>query len=312
MQLSANPRARRIGRVLALVSLITGALGLAVPAHTASQNTAGRETRDQHVVMTVFDRSDATVTDLTIKDITVKEDGVAREISRVGRATGPMQIALLADDSQAAMAMPAELQRGLTSFIDLILKNNPDSEISLVTFGERPTVQAPFTQSSAILKQAASKVFPRSGSGAYLLEAIMEQTKALRTKKATNPVIVAFVVEDGPEFSNETRETVSKALQNAGVSLWTIALQGRQGDSNAQRERAAVINDVAQASGGGNKMVLDRQNLERGFTAVAGWLTSQIEVTYRRPDRLVPPSRLEVSVKRPDLRVWAPKWTVTR
>src|SRR6185369_11845871 len=118
------------------------------------------------------------------------------------------------------------------------------------------------------------------GAGAYLLEAITESTKALMKKKATRALIVAFVAEDGPEFSNETHDMIEKSLKNAGASLWTIAVQGRQQqDSIAQRERAQVVNDIAVASGGGNKMILDRQGVDRAFREVATWITSQIDVT---------------------------------
>jgi hypothetical protein len=263
--------------------------------------------------MTVLDRNDTPVTDLTVADVIVREDGVVREIARVSRSTAPLQIALLADDSQAAMSMPAELQKGLAAFVDRVTSANPDSEISLMTFGERPTTQTPFTTSPSLLLRGVGQVFPRAGAGAYLLEAIMEATKALKKKEAPRPVIVAFVVEDGPEFSNDNRQFVERALKEAGVSLWVVALQGRQANlSTAQQERAAVISDVASKSGGGLKTILDRQSLERAMTTVAILLTSQIDVTYSRPDRLVPPSKLEVTVKRSDVRVWAPRWTGTR
>jgi hypothetical protein len=221
-----------------------------------------------------------------------------------------MQIVLLADDSQAAMAMPGELQKGLTSFISTVLTGSPDTEIQLMTFGERPTTQQAFTTSTGLLTQAVSKVFPHTGAGAYFLEAITDATKALKKREAARPIIVGFVVEDGPEFSNEDRNMIEKTLKNAGVALWTIALEGRQTvSSTAWRERAAVISDVSEASGGGLKTILDKQGLDRAFTSVATLLTSQVEVTYGRPDRLVPPSKLEVTVKRPGVRVWAPHWT---
>jgi VWFA-related protein len=298
---------RKLG-VLAVAAVAIALLAITVRAASV-QNTT-RETRERHVFMTVLDKNDAPVTDLTVGDVVVREDGVAREIASVGRATSPMQIVLLADDSQAAMNMPAELKKGLTTFVQQVLTASPGSEIQLMTFGERPTQQSPFTSSLAVLNQAIGNVFPRTGAGAYMLEAIIESTKALAKKEAPRPVIVAFVVEDGPEFSNDDRQMVERALKNAGVTLWTIPLEGRQAaSSTAWRERAAVISDVAAASGGGTKAILDKQALERAFSSVATWLTSQVDVTYSRPDRLIPPTKLEVSVKRPELRVSAPRWT---
>jgi len=300
-------------RVRAGVAVAGAAMLCGVPVGSApSQNTA-RESRNRHVLMTVLDQNDSPVTDLTVADVTVREDGVTREIARVSRSTAPMQIALLADDSQAAQAMPSELQQGLTSFVQRVLRDSPDSEMTLMTFGERPTTVVPFTTSAAVLTRATAQVFPRSGSGAYMLEAIMEAAKGLTRKSATHPVIVAFLVEDGPEFSNQTQQMVAESLKSSGASLWTVVLQGRQSSTTTeQRERATVIADVASASGGGLKAVLDKQTIERGFGTIAAWLTAQIDVAYARPDRLVPPTKLEVSVKRPGLRVWAPRWTGPR
>jgi VWFA-related protein len=298
--------------VRTLLAACCAALVSGVAAGASPQTTA-RESRDRHILMTVLDAKDTPVTDLTVADVVVREDGVAREISRVSRATAPMQIALLADDSQAAISMPSDLQQGLTSFVRHVIDDMPDSEIMLMTFGERPTTVVPFTTSAAVLTRATGQVFPRSGAGAYMLEAIQEASKALARKNATRPVIVAFLVEDGPEFSTASQQMVAQSLKSSGASLWTIVLQGRQASmTTEQRERAAVIGDIATASGGGLKTVIDKQGLVRAFDAIATLLASQVDVAYARPDRLVPPTKLEVSVKRPGLRVWAPRWTGTR
>jgi VWFA-related protein len=304
---------RRTGAWLAgtAVSLVVFMLiSVGAGRGTTAQNTT-RETRDRHVLMTVLDRNDTPVTDLTAAEVVVREDGAVREIARVGRATAPMQIVLLVDDSQATSTLTNELRQAFTSFVRLIAKDSPDSELSLMTFGERPTRQVDFTSSAPVLTRAIGSVFPRSGTGAYLLQALVESSKALKKRAATRPIIVALVAEGGPEFSNNSQQNVADALKNAGAALWTVVLQSTTGVQNLsveQRERAAVITDVAVASGGGSKPLLDKQALEHALATVATWLTSQVDVTYARPDRLIPPTRLEVTVTRPGLRVWAPRW----
>ena len=306
-----RPGAWLAGTAGALLILSPCLLTSTAAAPDAAAQNAARETRDRHVFMTVLDRNDAPVTDLTAADVVVREDGAVREIARVARATAPMQIALLVDDSQASLALTSELRQALTSFVGTIARDSPDSELSLTTFGERPTRQVDFTSSAPVLTRAIGQIFPRSGSGAYFLQAILETAKALKAHKAARPLIVAFVDEAGPEFSNNGHEAVANALKDAGAALWTVVLQGSgpvQRPTPEQIERGSVVADVSAASGGGLKTVLDKQGIDRAMTSVATLLTSQIDVTYARPDRLIPPTRLEVTVTRPGLRVWAPHW----
>jgi VWFA-related protein len=268
--------------------------------------------------MTVVDRNDTPVMDLTIADVVVREDGNARELKSVGRATAPLQIALLVDDSAASTLLKMDLQKGLTGFVGAISEMNPDTEFTVVTFGERPTTVVPHTTSVSLTTRGIAQIQPRSGAGSYLLQAIIETAKAMKKREvpmAPRANIVAFVAEDGPEFSNDNQQMVADALKAANVSLWTVVLQGRTAASvgtTEQRERASVVGDVAIQSGGNLKTILDKQGITRAFAGVAAQLTSQLDVMYARPDRLIPPTKLEVTVKRPGLKVIAPRWAGQR
>jgi hypothetical protein len=233
-----------------------------------------------------------------------------------------MQIVLLIDDSAAAQALTMATRDSVSAFVHLVAKNSPDSAMSVWTFGERPTRLVDFTTSAPVLTRAVGALFPRPGTGAYLMEALVDVSTALKTRAATRPVIVAFLVEDGPEFSTANESTATYALRNAGAALWAIVLQarpvpadakGKQSDQSQsteveRRDRALVLSDGAVASGGGSKMILDGLGLESAYVSIASRLTSQIDVTYARPDRLVPPRKLDVTVTRPGVRVVAPRW----
>ena len=64
--------------------------------------------------------------------------------------------------------------------------------------------------------------------------------------------------------------------------------------------------------GGENKTVLSSQALESAFLARAAILTSRYDVVYGRPEALIPPTKMEIDVKRPDVRVMAPRWVATK
>lgn len=309
------PRRRHVGAGWAGTSLLVAGLFVAAGPGTEAQKTT-RETRDRHVFLTALDRNDVAVTDLKTTEVAIKEDGATREIISVARATAPMQIVLLVDDSQAATPLTMETRASVSAFVNLVAKNSPDSEMAIWTFGERPTRLVDFTTSAPVLTRAAGGLFPRTGAGAYLMEALVNVSTALKTKAAARPVIVAFVAEDGPEFSTATEETVTYALRNAGAALWAVILQARpdpagrgsQGIQVERRDRDLVLSDATAASGGGSKVILDRLALESAYVSIASRLTSQLDVAYARPDRLVPPKKIEVTVTRPGVRVLAPRW----
>src|SRR5918995_678439 len=51
------------------------------------------------------------------------------------------------------------------------------------------SVLAPYTTDTEVLNQRVRRIFPRTGSGAYLLDAIVDASKALAKREAKRPVI---------------------------------------------------------------------------------------------------------------------------
>ena len=298
-------------RRLALVTCIAaGATLAAAPPHPAQ-----RESRERHVFASVVDKNNAPVPDLGVADFTVAEDGITREIIKVAPATAPMQIALLVDNSAAAEPLMPDLRKACAGFVQKVLETSPTSEISLMTFGERPVTETQFTTSSIPLLRGCGSLIWRSGSGAYMIQAVMEASKALKKHGATRPLVVVFASEEGPEFSDFRHERVIEGLKAAGATLWTMAYQPPASRTSVEfatrpegRERMEVLSGVSVESGGENKLILAQQSIPDVFLNVATMLTSEYDVTYGRPVMLIPPQKLAVTVKRPGVRLWAPRW----
>jgi len=151
-----------------------------------------------------------------------------------------------------------------------------------------------------------------SGSGAFALEAIGEASAALKKREAKRPVIVVFVRESSPEFSQQQYQQIEDVLKASHAALWALVLQtGPAGNgSDEQRNRNVVMGDVTTHTGGTREILLDRMGIGSQFQRLAERLTSQYAVIYGRPESLIPPTKIEVTTKRPGARVLSSRWTV--
>jgi len=300
---------RRHYRLLSLsvLAIVGTLLGSSATPRALGASPAQGKTRDVFVNIT---KDGVPATDVAITDLTVREDNQDREVVAVRPATTPMRIALLIDNSQVTTPAIAEIRSGMTGFINAIFKASPDSTMSIMTFGDRPTPVEKFTNAAPVLVRAAQKTFQVTGSGGYLLDAIQDAAKSLRKDPAPRQMIVAFVDETGQEFSNAGRQQVLDALRFANASLWIVALQGGTVymDSQEARDRSATIDEGTAATGGAQLALLNRISLPPKMLEMAGLLTSQLQITYGRPDQTVPPKKLDVQLNRKELKLTAPRW----
>ena len=271
---------------------------------------AQREIAQRHVYVRVTDARDAPVQTLKPADFVVREDDVAREIIRVSPAPPPTHLALLVDNTNDVQQLLIELRTGLTSVARQMNKLAEPPAMSLTTFAERPTRLVDFTTSDIAIENGVKKIFQRPGAGSYFLDAVVETTEALMRAKAQRPVILAFVMDSSPEFSDRIYRNVDEALGRAKASLWTIQLQHQPARPSSQaRERDTVVGDVTTWSGGMNKPVLSAQGVPGAFSDVATAILDRLDVTYGRPASLIPPKRMSVETRDKSLKLSAPRWT---
>lgn len=287
-------------RALGLAALIAAAPGA---QQQEPRPSAASDARTRDVYVSVLDSKDAPVTGLGAADFVVREDGAPREVLRAGPATAPMQIILLVDDSQALTPALQPMREGLTKFVD---KMQGHGEIGIVTVGERTTSLVPSTTDVNALKRGITRIFARPGAGAYMLDGIQEVSEGFRKRKAERPVIVAITME-GVEFSNLQHETVLKALDASGAALHMLSI-GMPNSSMADewRNLNMVIAEGTKRTGGRRDQVLAISGIPEALLRVADDLNNQYVVTYGRPERLIPPEKLQVTVTRPGVTVRAP------
>ena len=278
------------------------ALMAAADPQTAPQPAGGSDKRTRDVYVSVVDGRGNPVSGLSAADFVVKEDGTAREVLSAGPATEPLTISLLIDDSEAATDAVQFMREGLTSFVKRLAGK---AEIAVATIGERPVSQLDFTTSTEAVTRVVSRIFQRAGSGAYLLDGIVEASRGLQKRRAPRPHIVA-ISSEGPEFGNGAHQQVLEALFDSGASLHVLVLGQPSGSmTDEMRNRNIVIGDGTEKTGGRRDQVLALSGLTGRLNQLADELTSQYVVQYARPDQLIPPEKIQVSVTRRGLTVRA-------
>lgn len=299
----------RVGRDLYSTVMLHRILAIAWLAVAPSIAAAGdradgqdKAPRTRNVYVSVVDRNDAPVKGLKAADFVVREDGVAREVLKAEPATAPLQIMLVVDDSAAADPAIRDIREGLNAFVT---KLDGKAEIGLITIGERPTSVVELTTSADRVHKGVSRIFARTDSGAYFLEGLSDVTRGFQKREATRPVIVAVVTE-GVEFSNLHYTPVLDQLYASRAALHVLSL-GRPSDATTDeiRNRNMVIAEGTRRTGGRRDQVLANSGLPSRLQHLADELLNQYVVTYGAPDQLIPPEKLDVSVKRPDVTVRA-------
>lgn len=293
-------RSRRVpGLSLALAAVAVIAVSWA-PLAAFPADPAQRQSRERDIFVTVTSSDGKPVTDLRPAEFVVREDGVRREVLAARRATDPVTVALLVDNSQASDPYVADIRRALKGFVERLGGKYP---IALTTVAERPTILADYTLDKKTLLAAVDRVFAVPGSGSTFLEGIRELSKGLAGRDADRAAIVAITAE-GEEVSDRHFSEVLPVLRASGASFEVLVV-ARPGGANMQdegsRNRAFTIDAGSRDTGGGRVDLLTSQSLGLALERLATQLENQYRVTYARPETLIPPEKVEVGVTRPGL-----------
>ena len=281
-------------RVTAIRSAAGGVCVLILSAILLAQSN------ERVLYVSVFDeKTHAPVTGLGPDGFSVKEDGVRREVLRVTPATSPMPVAVLIDNTEGATKTISDLRKSLATFLRDLDGLGP---VALVSVADRPTILLDYTTDQKKLQAAAGRIFAVPGSGATLLDAIIEVSKGLEKREADRTAIV-IVTTENVEFSTRHYQEVLEALSKSGAMMSAIVFTSPGGMllTDAARNRASVLDMGPRDSGGVRVDVLTSLAYESRLQELAAILKSQHRVVYARPQTLIPPRRVEVDATKPGL-----------
>jgi VWFA-related protein len=277
-----------------LVAALTTAAAVAAIVHGSV--SAQVESRERTVFVSAVDDKGEPVADLGPDAFIVREDGVRREVLRVSRATEPIDIALLVDNSAASGDEVLFIREAVSGFVAKMAAGN---QIAIIAIADRPTIFVDYTNDPKRLADGVGRIFPMSQSGMTLLDGIVETARGLAKREGPRAVIIP-VVTDGVEFTNRYARDVVAALKTAGAALHFVGMgQFYHSEEHSTRERSFLLDQGPAATGGQRISLLSPSGLDQAMQRLARELSSQYKVVYGRPQSLIPPEKVEVASARP-------------
>jgi VWFA-related protein len=274
------------------------ALGLAFASAAAPFLVSAQGPRERTMFVSAVDQKGEPVEGLGPNDFVIREDGAAREVLRVSRATEPIDIAILVDDSGASEGVMPRVREGLTAFINRMSKGN---QIAIIAMADRPTILSDYSSNTTRLLDAVGLLWPRSRSGSTFMDSLYEVARGLERRETPRAVIVP-VMTDGGDFVNRHYEQVMPEVKKAGAAIHAVTVGNfMSSDTDELRNRGRVLAEGTKDTGGQRVNLLTPMAVQSSLERLARELSSQYKVVYGRPESLIPPEKVEVSARRPAL-----------
>jgi hypothetical protein len=257
------------------------------------------------IYVSVVDKDGQLVPGLTPADLSVKEGGKDREITRVAVPTTRMHLALLVEESVTA---DSSVRMGLFEFVKRMLTQ---ADVSLITVGLRNTTVTSFTSDiNSIVAGINGFPLRQNPTGENIAEGIAEQARAFQTSRPERPVMVVVGL-DVMQASAERPERVLTELRLSRAILYAVTVNvgfetANVGDLADLAERARVIGEGTNQSGGQRFEAVRTPAVPRALQRVANELLAQYQITYVLPDGVPLSDRLSVSLRKKGATLRAP------
>jgi VWFA-related protein len=254
--------------------------------------------RERTMYVSAVDDKGEPVQGLGPNDFLVREDGAAREVLRVSRAIEPIDIAILVDNSAASDQLIPRVREALRPFI---AKMSMGNQIAIVGLADRPTILTNYTANPTLLDKGIGLLWPQTRAGSTLLDAIYEVSRGLERRETPRAVIIP-VITDGGDFANRQYDQVMQEVKRAGVAIHAVTVGNfNSTDDEELRNRGRLLAEGTRSSGGQRLNLLTPMSVSQTLARLARELSSQYKVVYGHPDSLIPPTRFEVSARRPGI-----------
>jgi len=278
--------------------------GLALAAALGAQIRV--DVRLVRVLATVKNPAGELVGALNKEDFEILDNGVPQQVAVFERQTEqPLSIAMMVDASgSTAKDLKFEVDSVVRFFKALFAEGNPKDAVALYSFNYQVTLHNFFTHNQSPLEHSLRTIQGEAGTSLY--DAIFFASRELESRDGRKVMVI--VTDGGDTTSVKDFHTALDSAQLANASIYPVLVVPITNEAGRNIGGEHALTTMALGTGGRVFQPTLGAALDIAFSDIIKDLRTQYLLAYYPKD--VPPTknrfhRLQVRVRRPDLRVTA-------
>ena len=281
------------------------ALALA-PAPAQERPIIRVEVKLVRVLATVKDAAGQPAGALERDDFEIYDNGARQQVAVFERQTAqPLYVAVMVDTSgSTAKELRYEIDSVQRFFKAFVAEGNPEDRLALYSFNWQVTREHFFTRALAGLERSLKNLKGEAGTSLY--DAIYLAAGDLEPRDGRKAMII--VTDGGDTTSRKDFHAALQAAQLADAVIFPVVVIPITNDAGRNVGGEHALTTMAQGTGGRTFLPTVGAELDRAFADILRDLRTQYLLAYYPRDVPLTKNRfhkLEVRVRRPDLRVTA-------
>lgn len=258
----------------------------APPPGTASASTQGESTEFtikstvNRVLLDVAVRNPAGgfVSGLKKENFHVLDNGKEQPILDFAAGDIPVTVGIVVDESLSMAPKRAEV---LTAALTFAKESNPQDEMFVISFNERPRHGLPddvlFTDNLQMLRQALLKGTPEGRTALY--DAVVAALKQLDMGREAKKTLV-LISDGGDNVSTHNFRDVMKLVEETSATIYTVGVF----DADDPDKNPGILNRLAQVSGGIAYYPQNLQEIVPICRQIAKDIRNRYTLSYQPPE----------------------------
>jgi len=258
------------------------------------------------ILATVKDNTGRLIGDLEKQDFAVLDNGAPQQIAVFERRTEqPLLVSLLIDNSgSTAKDLKYEIESVNRFLRALFSEGNPKDALALYSFNYEVRKLSHFTRNQSTLEHSLRGLKGEAGTSLY--DAIYLAARELEDREGRKVLII--VTDGGDTTSSKTLKQALAAVQYADAVIYPVVVIPITNDAGRNIGGENALTFMADGTGGRTFLPSLGAELDRAFSDIIDELRTQYLLGFyphNVPLTKDPFHKLEVRVKRPELRVSA-------
>ncbi len=229
------------------------------------------------------------VTNLDRDAFAVFENGKRQPVSVFRRDDIPVSVGVLIDNSGSMRSIRANVEAAALTFANA---SNPDDELFVMSFADKPELDVPFTSDRAVLAKGIARVDAIGGTA--MRDAIQDAERYMRDRGTRDRRALVVVTDGNDNESMTTLESITQTAQQRDIVIYAIGLFGHVEKSKPAK---SALDHLAERSGGFAYYPDTIEHVDEVARDIAHQIRSQYTIGYAPLNQALDGSYRAIQVK---------------